>query len=175
MSITAAHATTLIDNLRTNLINAQDTISQIITTRAWEPLGYATFSAMWDDKLHDIELTGAMKAHVIYEMFREGESDIDVATTLKGVGPKIVAAYRDAYHAGLPADQADDHARLVRVRAHTRALPGKRHSITIDGFTAEELAEINNLAIKMGTTRNALIRDAIRAGVKSWGALRADS
>ncbi|MDN6657585.1 MAG: hypothetical protein L0L18_00940 [Acidipropionibacterium jensenii] len=99
-------AETLWANLRSNLLAAEDNIRQIITTRAWEPLGYESFAECWADRLGDVKLAGELRAVVVYAMFDDGATDRDVALAVDGVGVSTVTALRDAHRKGLDAGDA---------------------------------------------------------------------
>ena len=107
-------AETLWANLRSNLLAAEDNIRQIITTRAWEPLGYESFAECWADRLGDVKLAGELRAVVVFAMFDDGATDRDVAMAVGGVGVSTVTALRDAHRKGLEAGEASVIARPQR-------------------------------------------------------------
>lgn len=166
ITITTTEANNLFDQLRSNLLAAQDAIEEVITTRAWEPLGYDTFAEAWEERLHDVKLTGVMRVTVVYAMFNEGASNMDVASTLAGVGGTTVTALRSAYAAGMTPKQADIHASKVYVRSHPRNLPSKRNAVTLMGFTDEELKTWNDMADDLGVDRNDMLKDTLREAME---------
>lgn len=122
-------AETLWANLRSNLLAAEDNIRQIITTRAWEPLGYESFASCWADRLGDVKLTSELRAVVVYAMFEDGATDRDVAIAVDGVGVSTVTALRDAHRKGL---DAGDAAYTTRSRGRARrGIPGQTVSVNI--------------------------------------------
>ena len=156
------YAEQLVQQLRQGLLATQDALEKIIHGRAWEALGYASFRELWDDRLADIELTGVMRATVVYALFNEGANDEQVATTVKGVGGQTVTALRQAHQHGLTPKQGSIHAARTQVRTHTRKLPTKRNGVYLEGFTDKEINRWNDLAEDLGMDRNDMLRDALR-------------
>jgi hypothetical protein len=105
--ISKARAKALVADLRTNLLNAEKNIIEIIKTRAWEALEYKTFRAFWDSELSDVRLaTDALRGHVVFSLFDEGLSNPEIVEVLGGrVGDQSIAALRQQHEAGVaPAD-----------------------------------------------------------------------
>ena len=70
--LAARQAGDLWDSLRDNLVNAEATLTKIIETRAWEPLGYSSFLGAWNDRLKSVQLaTEAMRGAAVYAMGAE--------------------------------------------------------------------------------------------------------
>ena len=167
----AAH---LWDGLKGNLLAVEDSIKQIIATKAWEPLGYESFAECWADRLSDLRLTGVVQASVVLAMFDQSESVEKVATTVAGVGPAKAKAYKQAHEAKLPPKLAERHAaRMVPVKPYVRSTPQKRNSLIVDGFTDEEIKAWTRLADELSVDRNELLREALRAGMKEWSGVHA--
>lgn len=173
--ITKANAEKLVQQLRKGLLATQDAIEEIIATKAWKPLGYATFQELWNDRITDIELTGTMRATVVYAMFDEGATDIEAGKAVDGVGGVTASALRQAHRAGMPPKNAAVHVNKMKgrtksgttvVRSHERALPQRRNAITVDGFDEAEIAHWNALAKGLGVDRSELFREAVRMGMK---------
>ena len=93
-------------DLRTGLLDIQNTIATIIAEKAWEPLGYASFTEAWSARLADITIAPELRAHVVFEMFREGSTPEDVAAAMKGVGRESADAFKREMDNGVPADLA---------------------------------------------------------------------
>lgn len=94
------------EQLHAGLLDVEKTIAQIIHDKAWEPLGYKDFTSAWSAKLSDITLAIELRPHVVFQMFREGATDEDVAAAVKGVGMETVDAYRREMDNGVPAKNA---------------------------------------------------------------------
>lgn len=146
---TKVEANQLWEQLKNNLLGMQETLEKIITTRAWEPLGFATFHEAWADRMSGVQLSGAMEASVIFAMFDSGATPADAALAVKGVGPKRAKAYHQAHGVGMsPADAEAHAARMMRVNmkpgetfipAHVRGKAKRRNQIIMDGFTDDEI------------------------------------
>lgn len=169
------YAEQLVQQLRQGLLATQDALQKIIDWKAWEPLGYSSFRELWDDRLADIELTGVMRATVVYAMFSEGANDEQVATTVKGVGGKTVTALRQAHQYGLTPKQGSIHAARTQVRPHTRKLPTKRNGVYLEGFTDTEIKRWNDLAEDLGVDRNDMLREALREAMDAMVGEYADN
>ncbi len=135
--LTKKQAEPLWNQLRGNLLAVEDGIRQIITARAWEPLGYDTFAACWADRLSDLKLAGELRAVVVYAMFDDGATDRDVALAVDGVGVSTVTALRDAHRKGLDAGDAS-----VIVRPQRRQKKSDMPRIVTVPVTIEEHAAL---------------------------------
>ena len=148
MNIDHSTALQLWDGLKSNLLGAQEAIEEIVKTKAWEPLGFATFHEAWSERMSGVKLAGAMEATVVYALFEAGATDVDVALSVDGVGPKRAKAYAQAHGAGLPVAAAEGHvARMLRplkpgetlIPAHIRGAAKRKNSIRMEGFTDDEI------------------------------------
>ena len=165
MSVNKAQANRLWDEVRNGFIVAQDAIKKIIEERAWEPLGYASFVAAWEDRMRGIQLAESLRGEIIYAMFDLGATDAEIANAIDNVGPVTVKGVRDAHDRGLPADKAIRHANMISrqkridnedptvVRQHTRKRPDKDANVHIHvGHTKlttwRAYAEKNDLDLK---------------------------
>ena len=183
-SIQPNEAKRLFGRLRGALLNLDSLLSEIVTTKAWEPLGYASFAEAWAAELGDVKLTGRMLAAVAYTMFDCGSSAEDVATTVTGLGPKKTEALHTAYVRGLPADKAEQFmskmtstsgrrievpARTVElepgetfVAAHVRGASTRRNSVTLEGFSDDEIVTWKATAEAAGLPYRTWLRDLLR-------------
>ena len=93
-------------DLRSGLLDVQKTIATIIAEKAWEPLGYASFTEAWSSRLADITIAPELRAHVVYEMFREGSTPDGVAAAMKGIGRESAEAFQREMENGVPAELA---------------------------------------------------------------------
>lgn len=157
-----SQATKLWNTLRDNFLTLDNTLTKIIEAKAWEPLGYATFTEAWADKMSGVRLAGAMEATVVYAMLDAGADATDVALSVSGVGGVKSKAYAQAYGAGMDPAQAARHAASMSraprklgpgetyVAGYIRGQQQKRNSITLRGFTDEQIAEWKSRAESAG-------------------------
>ena len=116
--LTSAEASQMWDSLREGFQNIEKQIIAIIQAKAWEPLGFETFTEAWSVRMNGIRLaTTEVRAAVVYQMLSDGLSDEDVVLT-SGVGDQAVAALRRQKANGVPASAA-----TTTVRRHARKLP----------------------------------------------------
>ena len=157
--LTKAQAEALWDSLRDAFANVEARIIEVIETRAWIPLGYATFPEAWNDRMKGFRLaTEGLKAHVVYAMFADGQSDEEIITALGGqVGDQAVARLREQRVMGVPAGVA-----TTRVRSHDRALPGEAEKLHVT-LTHGEITYYKDLCDALGLDRNDEAATAIRA------------
>lgn len=178
--IAAAEATRLFERLRTSFLAVETALADIIAARAWEPLGYDSLAAAWADRMADVKLPAAASAYVAYALMDAGASPDEVADVMHGVGPKTARELANARAAGLDATAAAVRAaratrapRLAEgkttVRAHTRSAPTRRNSVTVQGFTDDEISRwkiaAGELGIDFPTWCRDLLRDALNAEV----------
>lgn len=105
-------------DLRTGLLNIEQNIKTIIAEKAWEPLGYESFTEAWSARLADVTIAPELRAHVVFEMFREGSTPDEVAAAMKGVGRDSADAFKSQMENGVPAELATG-----RTRPNTEPLP----------------------------------------------------
>lgn len=106
--------------LESGLLDVQNTIIAIIDARAWEPLGYESFSKAWIDKIMPrVTISAELRPHVVYQMFEEGLTTDQVADAVKGVTPEAAKSLGRQRKNGVSADKA-----TTIVRQHRRKKPG---------------------------------------------------
>lgn len=105
-------------DLRKGMFAMQQTITTIIAEKAWEPLGYDSFTEAWSARLADVTLGSELRAHVVFQMFREGSTPEEVAAAMKGVGRDSADAFKSQMENGVPAELATG-----RSRTNTEPLP----------------------------------------------------
>ncbi|MEA1796714.1 hypothetical protein [Rhodococcus qingshengii] len=140
-----SNAEQLWSDLRGHFANAQEIISEIIATKAWEPLGYSTFAEAWTDRMAGVPLaTEVVRAHVVYALFDDGLSEEEAVQAL-GIGSRvgISAAKRlkEQHELGVPAALAS-----TRVRSHFRNKPSPPKTIHVE-LSPDEYAEFKAIAI----------------------------
>jgi hypothetical protein len=112
--------------VRQGLVNVENAIRDVIRARAWEPLGYRTFSEAWADRMTGVALANSVKPYVIYAMLDEGLEAEDVAESTGWGLDQVETAARD-HSAGVPPEAA------TVVRRHLRRLPYlPRHVVHVD-------------------------------------------
>jgi hypothetical protein len=98
------------EKLVTRLVNAwlefDAAIIDVIENKAWEPLGYGTWTELWDARLSHIRFVAEMRPHVVYQMYVEGATPEEVAGAVKGVGPEEAASFKRELESGVPASLA---------------------------------------------------------------------
>lgn len=179
LAVTADTARTLFDDLRHNILATEQTIHNIIKTKAWEPLGYASLTEAWAAEMKGVRLASTIEANLLYAMFEQGTSINDAAFAVHGVGPKKAAAYHQAQQAGMTPNQASIHAATMSrtrtadaggtyVQSHRRRPATKRNAITMQGFTDEEIKTWKDLATAQDMTVGEWARDVFRNAL-TWG------
>jgi len=145
----------LFQSLRRHLISARKVIEEIIERRAWEALGYGSFTEAWSAEMRDITLARELRPHVVYQMFAEGARAEDVAELVKGVGPKGAEDLERQRRNGVPADYAV-------VNEHLRRKPSAPDTVHVRvGPTM--LAEYKRIAASLGMTVEEIAKEAIAA------------
>lgn len=151
MTISKNEAKKLWNRLRSNLLALDQTITEIVEERAWEPMGYASFTEAWEKELHGIELKGAQLASAVLALYDSGATPVEVASAVNGVGPEKAKAYEKAHSAGLTPKLAYDHVQAMSsskvdlgpretwVGAHIRKVGEKKNSIKMEGFTDSQM------------------------------------
>lgn len=126
-------AEALWDEMREAFANLERLIVKAIEERAWEPLGYDSFAACWEDRMDGVRLaTDVARSEVVYALIREGKDDESIVKTLKGqVGDQRVKVLRKAEKAGVPARLAPRKDVTTTVHEHQRRLPGARTKVTV--------------------------------------------
>lgn len=164
MTISKKKAETLWSDLRTNLLDAQDNISKIIATKAWEPLGYDTFTEAWTDRLGDLKLYGELRAVVVYAMFDEGATTADVTVSMSGVGPATAKALKQAHGKGLEAKDANTRSKIGERRDMSTADPDKPRTVFVR-MNADDYARLERAAANTSQTVSDAARTLIVAGL----------
>lgn len=118
MSIPETQAAKLWADLRQAFTRIDQLLPEIIETKAWEPLGYTSFTEAWTAKMDGITIATEMRPHVIYAMFNEGAQLDTIQAAIKGIGPRQLDVLKRQYNNGVPADLA-----TTIVREHPRQKP----------------------------------------------------
>lgn len=142
--------------LHDQFVNIQEVMVQIISTRAWEPLGYSTFTEAFTERLSGVTLASELRPHVVYQMLDEGLTADEIAEQVKGVGPEGVEAAARQKRNGVPADAAT-------VKAHPRLT--RPHTLHMY-VGAEEMESFHAIADKHGLSVLAIALDAVEKRFK---------
>lgn len=164
MTISKKKAETIWSDLRGNLLAAQDNISKIIATKAWEPLGYDTFTEAWTDRLGDLKLYGELRAVVVYAMFDEGATTADVTVSMSGVGPSAAKALKQAHCKGLDAKDAHTRNKVGERSDRSTADPDKPRTVFVR-MNADDYARLEQAAADTSQTVSDTARALIVAGL----------
>lgn len=161
-------AETLWANLRSNLLATEDNIRQIITTRAWEPLGYESFAECWADRLGDVKLSKELRAVVVYAMFEDDTTPVDAAHAVAGTGVVEVRSLHSAWSHGMGAHDA---AFVTRSKPKTRPTAGAPRTVATM-FQAHEYEELRAAASEADASLSEYVRACVLQVVasRSWAA-----
>lgn len=164
MTISKKKAETLWSDLRGNLLAAQDNISKIIATKAWEPLGYDTFTEAWTDRLGDLKLYGELRAVVVYAMFDEGATTADVTVSMSGVGPATAKALKQAHSKGQEPTNVSARSRSAQRNDLNAPDPDKPRTVFVR-LNADEYDRLEQVAADTGQTVSDTARTLIVRGL----------
>ena len=165
-------AEALVNKLQNGLLQVEEALNDIISTKAWEPLGYTSFAEMWEDRITPLGLniTREIRGEVIYAMFDNGDSVEDISDAVKGVSESTVKAMKQAKGQGVSAKNSEAHVRAmnrkpVKVKSFDRNLPMQRNSIHLEGFKEEELDDWKKYAASTGQVYPEMLKQAVRIGM----------
>lgn len=154
--MTRTQAVDLWVSLRHHFVNAAAVIEQIIETRAWEPLGYDSFTEAWNAQMGEITLAVEVRPHVVYQMLTEGYDYDAIAEKVKDVGRDRAESLDRQRRNGVPAKDAT----MTVVARHLRKRPSVAGVIHIPvGPIA--LRRYQRIAEKQSTTVEAIAAKAI--------------
>lgn len=150
--ITKARAEKLWDLLHDSLLTTQNTILEIIGSRAWEALGYPTLRAAWAVRMTDLDLATTPMIHVVYQMLAEDALDQEVADVVKGVQVGTVSTLRRQRDNGVPPEAASLY---VRPRVSEQGRSASRGTLFLH-VGPETLTLWNKLAREQGKSAGDL-------------------
>lgn len=130
LDLSAKQATELWSRLRQHFINAATVIEEIIERRAWEPLGYESFTEAWHSQMEGVTLAVEVRPHVVYQMLTEGYDYDAIASAVKGIGRDRAESLDRQRRNGVPACDASMSGKSV-VRRHLRKRPSVAGTIHI--------------------------------------------
>lgn len=152
--ITKAKAQTLWGELRKHFANAENTIQQIVADRAWEPLGYGSFSEAWVAEMSNLRLPNEVRPHVVYQMLADGWEPVDIASAVKGVVPGTADALARQRRNGVPPNHA-----VVREHFRRSASPPSHIRISVG---ATMLGEYHRIALAVNQSVEEIALEAVR-------------
>lgn len=151
-------------SLRGHFVNAARVIEEIIEGRAWEPMGYESFTEAWHAQMADVTLAVEVRPHIVYQMLTEGYDYDAVAANVKGVGRDRAESLDRQRRNGVPACDAS----MSTVRRHLRRKPGVAATLHIEvGPIA--LRRYQKIAERIGETVEAIAAEAINARFEALG------
>lgn len=153
--LTKDTASNLWDELRDGFLYIEKTIIRIIEAKAWEPLGYATFTEAWADRMDGVRLAGEVRAHVVYTMLAEGEA-VEAISTKTGIGTGSVKDLRRQKSNGVPPEAA------TLVRQHTRGHQRPPYRLIVE-FTPDEREQFVESCKRFDLDLHAEATEAVRA------------
>lgn len=154
--ISEAEARELWADLKNALASTEKAIQRIIETKAWEAMGYDSFAEAWAAEMHGSFLATELRAHVVYAMFAEGDTDEEVREALgpgSGVTIPLIRSIREQQIAGVPEGE-------VIVREHSRRIK-VGENLTLHFEDAEVLAAYHNRAAQHGTSLSNVALDLL--------------
>jgi len=164
VGLTQAQAVALWQSLRGHFVNAARVIEEIIEGRAWEPMGYESFTEAWHAQMADVTLAVEVRPHIVYQMLTEGYDYDAVAANVKGVGRDRAESLDRQRRNGVPACDAS----MSTVRRHLRRKPGVAATLHIEvGPIA--LRRYQKIAERIGETVEAIAAEAINARFEALG------
>lgn len=153
--------------LRQHFVNFERTLEEIVETRAWEPMGFASFSEAWHHHMRDVTLAAEFRPHVVYAMLAEGASVDDVAAGVKGIRRDRAESLKRQRESGVPANLASMSTKWHNkqddetvVSEHVRKKPAQASTVHID-LTAMKYKRYQRIAKKVGASLEDICREAI--------------
>lgn len=147
-------AQALTEKIRHGLLLTEKSLKEFVAGEGWLVMGYESFSAWWTAEIPDITLPPAARVQVVYAMLGSGASDVEIATSVRGIGHGLAESLRHQRSMGVPAEGAA----LTAVPAHNRQKPSS-WSTTHVTLGPEKLRAYTALAVERGTTLDLVGRD----------------
>ena len=147
------------------LTNFEASLGEVIETRAWEPLGYKSFSEAWADRMSTHVLSSPVgKATVVYQMLDEGIVPDEIALSTSGLGPTQVETLAQKKANGVRVADATTFRRretFVNFPTEARTLHIKPSKRDYDKFC--------KIALELGVSNEELGKQAVRIVVDRGG------
>lgn len=163
--LSKAAAEKLWTEIRTDLANAEKNIIRAIRTRAWEPLGYASFVECWNDRLQGIRLaTDVLKVHVVYALFESTDDPMKVAGAIgirSGVTPETVKRIKRHRDHGMTVEEAI--AAGIRKPWGVSSSDPQSKPVVIRGLAPEVYEAYKTLASEFDSTVEKEAAEALHA------------
>jgi hypothetical protein len=166
-TLSKRRAQALWNQLHEQFANVQETISEIISTRAWESLGFDTFTEAWKANMDGVPIASFIAPALIYQMLDEGQSEDDIIESVVGLGENQVKNLARQKKAGVPVDKAKARASLTPAqRKAAKSSTSKRVSVELDPETYQELKAI---ATEYGQTVEECVAEAVDEYLDRYG------
>lgn len=148
------------DKVREGFASAEEGLKRIIETKAWEPLGYASFAEAWRHELNHVRLTtDYLKAQVVYAFLDQGLTASDIGDRIPVDRDAIDSLVRQRDN-GVPAD-------FARVRTHFRKRPSEAHVAHVP-LKPSELTTFRQLCESRGVAFEKEAAKGLRAHFRSF-------
>lgn len=155
MAISKKRAEDLWQYLRSALEMSEQKIAEIVKTRAWEPLGFDTFTECWEARLSDLRLSAELRAVVVFAMFDEGAEVAEVITAVAEVGPAAAKNLKVAHRKGMSAKGA-----TTLVRQHERRPRSGQRFVRAE-LSQDELDSVKDAAKAADVPVDEFVRRAV--------------
>lgn len=160
-----AWARSLWDRLKDAFAQTEKSIAELIAARAWEPLGYSTFTEAWKAEMKDVELASQLRPHIVYQLFDEGMTPEEVSRNVKGVGPDKAENLKRQKDSGVPAGNAST-AQPQGQRKRPTAQGDGRRTITLS-VDADEYDQWYSVAKVLHKSVEAVARPAALKAIRA--------
>lgn len=155
MAISKKRAEALWQDLRSALEMSEQKIAEIVKTRAWEPLGFDTFTECWEARLSDLRLSSELRAVVVFAMFDEGAGVSEACAAVAEVGPATAKKLKTAHRKGMSAKGA-----TTLVRQHERR-PRSGQRFVHAELSPDELDSVKDAAKAADVPVDEFVRRAV--------------
>lgn len=168
MSLTKDQAERLIYAIRTNILDLDRNLRELIEQRGWIALGYETFEQMWDECLSDLRPSQMFtKAVVVRALAGEGLSPLEIAQLVGGTASTADKIVRQL-NAGVPPERVSPHVKTkpgpdeTVVREHVRKKEKARPYIVHVKISPEERERFAKIAKDDGMSLEVAAEIALR-------------
>jgi hypothetical protein len=135
--------------LRDDFVSAQKRMEEIVTTKAWEPIGFDSFSDAWRTYMSDVTIAAEIRPFVVYQFLADKQSIEDISAAVKDVGKERAESLAQQREDGIPPE----HASMTIVSRHLRHKPSRPDTIHVN-VGSDALTEYHHLATAAGRRGN---------------------
>jgi hypothetical protein len=166
--ISKAAAEKLWNEIRENAFNLEKNLLKAIESKSWEPLGYDSFIAVYNDRLKGIRLaTDWIKINVVYAMLEVDDDTTAVTSTLglsSGVSRETVERIKHLKDSGRTPEEAEGAGLRVRVAANVNPALRETRVIVVGDISHETYALYEKKARMQRSSVRKLARAFIEEG-----------